>query len=242
MDKQHQETPFYGARQLVRHFCRKNYHVGRKRIGRLMKVMGLKAIYQEPKTSIKNPQHKVYPYLLRHLDITRPNQVWCTDITYIPIKRGFLYLTAVMDWYSRKVLSWRLSNTLDVGFCVDAVNDALAKYPKPEIFNTDQGSQFTSNEFTDVLKDNGIKISMDGKGCWKDNVIIERFWKSLKYECVYLQAFANGIIAKAGISQWLKFYNEDRPHSNFGLSTPAEAYMMYSHAKDVTPTAPLTFT
>lgn len=189
-----------------------------------MRLMRLVPIYQEPKTSQKHPEHKVYPYLLRGLAITRPNQVWCTDITYIPMRRGFLYLVAVMDWHSRKVLSWRLSNTMEAGFCTEALKEALARYGPPEIFNSDQGSQFTSTDFTDVLRSAKVTISMDGRGRWIDNRMIERLWRSLKYECVYLNAFETGSEARKGIGTWISYYNENRPHSSHGLLTPAEAY------------------
>ena len=189
-----------------------------------MALMGLHAIYQEPRTSAPHPQHRIYPYLLRNLAITRANQVWCTDITYIPIKRGFLYLVAIMDWQSRKVLSWRLSNTMETQFCIEALEEALTLYGVPDIFNTDQGSQFTSCEFTSVLKAHGINISMDGKGRWMDNVFIERLWRSLKYECVYLHALENGGQARQQISTWLKHYNQTRPHSTFDGQTPNEVY------------------
>jgi putative transposase len=190
-----------------------------------MRLIGLRAIYQTPKTSLPHPQHKVYPYLLKELTINRPNQVWCFDITYIPIKRGFLYLVAIMDWYSRKVLSWRISNTLDTEFCVQALKEAISLYGIPDIFNTDQGSQYTSLSFTNVLKDHGIKISMDGKGRWMDNVFIERLWRSLKYECVYLNNFENGQQVKAIIRNWMKHYNRHRPHSTFDGQTPHEVYV-----------------
>lgn len=179
IDEKHLDTPWYGARQMTRHLRRHGHAVNRKRIGRLMRIMGLSAIYQKPKTSQPHPQHKVYPYLLRDLTINRPNQVWCADISYIPLRRGFLYLVAIMDWASRKVLSWRLSNTMDADFCVAALEDAMFRYGKSEIFNTDQGRQFTSDSFTGALKDADIKISMDGKGRWMDNVMIERLWRSL---------------------------------------------------------------
>lgn len=224
IDEQFLRTPFYGSRQMARHLRREGYCVGRHRVRRLMRQMGIIAIYQTPKTSAPHPEHRVYPYLLRDLAITRPNQVWCTDITYIPIKRGFLYLVAIMDWHSRKVLSWRLSNTMDTRFCVEALRDALAQYGTPDIFNTDQGSQFTSFEFTGVLKEQGIKISMDGKGRWIDNVFIERLWRSMKYECVYLKAFETGVQARAEISAWIDFYNHHRPHSSFDGRTPNEVY------------------
>jgi len=224
IDEQFLITPFYGSRQMARHLRREGHCVGRHRVRRLMRIMGLHAIYQEPRTSQPHPSHKIYPYLLRTLAIQTPNQVWCTDITYIPIKRGFLYLVVIMDWHSRRVLSWRLSNTMDTAFCIEALEDALALYGTPEIFNTDQGSQFTSFDFTNVLKENGIKISMDGRGRWMDNVFIERLWRSLKYECVYLNAFETGKQARADIGSWLSFYNAQRPHSTFNGRTPDEVY------------------
>lgn len=224
IDEQFLATPYYGSRQMARFLRRQGYCIGRHRVRRLMRLMGIEAIYQKPRTSKPHPQHKIYPYLLNELDINRPNQVWCTDITYIPVKRGFLYLVAVMDWYSRKVLSLRLSNTMDTRFCEEALEEALACYGKPEIFNTDQGAQFTSNDFTDILKKNNIQISMDGKGRWMDNVFIERLWRSLKYECVYLNAFENGTQARQKISQWITHYNQDRPHSVFNGHTPFEVY------------------
>ena len=224
VDEQHLETPWYGSRQMARHLRRLGYKVSRKRIRRLMRVMDLSAIYQKPNTSRPHPQHKVYPYLLRGVKIDRPNQVWCADISYIPMRRGFLYLVAIMDWASRKVLSWRLSNTMDADFCVAALEDALARYGKPEIFNTDQGSQFTSDVFTGALRDADIRISMDGKGRWMDNVIIERLWRSLKYECIYLHAFETGSEVRQGLSRWIDYYNTDRPHSSLDDKTPDEAY------------------
>jgi len=224
VDKQFLETPWYGSRQMARHMQRQGHKCGRHRVRRLMRLMRLVPIYQAPNTSKKHPQHKVYPYLLRGMKIDRPNQVWCTDITYIPMRRGFLYLVAIMDWATRKVLAWRLSNTMEVGFCIEALKEALAKYGKPEIFNTDQGSQFTSSEFTHVLKDADVKISMDGRGRWIDNRMIERLWRSLKYECVYLRAFETGSEAKKEIGKWLTYYNAERPHSTHGILTPSEAY------------------
>ncbi len=224
IDAQFLETPWYGSRQMARHLRRLGTCVGRKRVRRLMRLMGLSAIYQKPRTSDPHPDHRIYPYLLRGLEIDRANQVWCTDITYIPMRRGFLYLVAIMDWASRKVLAWRLSNTLDVVSCVEALEEALARHGKPEIFNTDQGSQFTSVAFTQVLKDAGVKISMDGRGRWMDNVMIERLWRSLKYECVYLQAFETGSQARAGIGGWIDYYNTSRPHSVFDGRTPEEVY------------------
>jgi len=224
IDEQFLLTPYYGSRQMARHLRRQGYNVGRHRVRRLMRLMGIEAIYQRPRTSDPHPQHKTYPYLLRGLDISRPNQVWCADITYIPVRRGFLYLVAIMDWYSRKVLAWRLSNTMDTSFCVEALEEAFARYGQPEIFNTDQGSQFTSFEFTGLLKEIGIKISMDGKGRWMDNVFIERLWRSLKYECVYLKAFDNGLQARTEIGGWIAHYNTDRPHSTFDGLAPDEVY------------------
>ena len=225
IDRQFLETPWYGSRQMARHLRRRGYDVGRTRIRRLMRTMGLQAIYQKPRTSTPNAQHRVYPYLLRGLSIEHPNQVWCADITYIPMYRGFMYLVAVMDWHTRAVLSWRLSNTIDSAFCVEALEEALSRYGKPEIFNTDQGSQFTSDEFTDTLSGAGIRISMDGKGRWMDNVFIERLWRSLKYECVYLREFETGHRAQQEIEDWLNYYNTDRPHSSLGDKTPMEAYI-----------------
>ena len=195
------EHPFFGVRQMRNYLRLLGYGAGIKRIRRLMRLMGLMPIYQKPETSVPNPENTRYPYLLRDLDIDHPNQVWCADITYIPMKRGFLYLVAIMDWYSRKILSWRLSNTMDAHFCVSALEEALAKYGKPDIFNTDQGAQFTSFAFTRILLDASIRISMDGRGRWLDNVFIERFWRSLKYEHVYLHAHETGSEARAGIGE-----------------------------------------
>jgi len=224
MDEQFLETPWYGSRQMARWLRRQGHGVGRKRVARLMGKMGLVAVYQKPGTSKPHPEHRVYPYLLRGLEISQPGHVWCADISYLPMRRGFLYLVAVMDWASRKVLSWRLSNTLDADFCIEVLKEALARFPRPRIFNTDQGSQFTSLDFTQVLKDAGIKISMDGKGRWMDNVMIERLWRSLKYECVYLNAFETGSQAKKGIGDWIDYYNQRRPHSSLDGKTPDEAY------------------
>ena len=224
IDEQFLEDPSYGARQMARHLRRLGYCVGRKRVRRLMEKMGLAAIYQRPRTSKPHPEHPVYPYLLRGLEITRPNHVWCADVTYIPMRRGFLYLVVIMDWYSRKVLSWKLSNTLESDFCVAALEEALGKYGRPEIFNTDQGSQFTSLDFTQVLKDAGVRISMDGKGRWMDNIMVERLWRTLKYGCVYLNTFETGSEAREGMGAWFKRYNGRRPHSSLDGRTPDEAY------------------
>jgi putative transposase len=224
------DCPYYGARQMMRHLLRLGHKTGRHRVARLMRKMGLAAIWQKPNTSKPNPEHKIYPYLLRELAITRPNQVWCMDITYIAMAKGFLYLAAVMDWASRRVLSWRLSNTMDVAFCVEALQEALAQHGKPGIFNTDQGSLpgfdpgITSAAFTQVLKDAGIAISMDGRGRWMDNVFIERLWRSLKYECVYLHAFETGQDLYAGLSRYIRHYNGARPHSSLAGRTPDEVY------------------
>ena len=216
--------PFYGSRQMVRQLRREGIAVGRHRVQRLMRLMGLEAIYQAPRTSTPHPAHRVYPYLLKGMVIERPNRVWCADITYIPVQHGFLYLVAIMDWATRHVLSWRLSNTMDASFCVEALNDALARYATPEIFNTDQGSQFTSLYFTGVLRDVGVAISMDGRGRCMDNIFIERLWRSLKYEAVYLHELTDGFAAERVIGEWIGFYNTERPHSSLDGQTPAEAY------------------
>jgi putative transposase len=217
--------PFYGSRRMARQLRRDGVTTGRHRVRRLMRLMGLEAIYRAPKTSAPHPEHRIYPYLLRHVVIDRPDQVWCADVTYIPVQRGFLYLVAIMDWASRRVLAWRLSNTMDAGFCVEALKDAMAKYGKPGIFNTDQGSQFTSSDFTGVLKDAKVTISMDGRGRCLDNIFIERLWRSLKYEAVYLHEMSDGFVAERVIGEWIAFYNTERPHSALGGATPAEAYV-----------------
>ena len=216
--------PLYGSRQMVRQLLREGITVGRHRVRRLMRLMGLEAIYQKPRTSDPHPAHRIYPYLLRGMMIETPNRVWCADITYIPVQRGFLYLVAIMDWATRRVLAWRLSNTMDASFCVEALNEALARYATPEIFNTDQGSQFTSFDFTGVLKDADVAISMDGRGRYMDNIFIERLWRSLKYEAVYLHELTDGFKAERVIGEWMDFYNTERPHSALGGRTPAEAY------------------
>ncbi len=218
------DMPWYGSRQMVRHLRRDGHDVGRRRVRRLMAKMGLAPIYQRPRTSDPHPSHRIYPYLLRKLAIERPNHVWCADITYLPMRRGFLYLVAIMDWATRKVLAWKLSNTMDAGFCVDALKEALARFGKPGIFNTDQGSQFTSFDFTAVLRDAEIRISMDGRGRWMDDVFIERLWRSLKYECVYLNAFETRSELRTGLGRWITYYNTQRPHSGLAGRTPAEAY------------------
>ena len=216
--------PFYGARRMALHLRREGVRIGRRRAARLMSLMGLQAIYRAPRTSDPHPEHRVYPYLLRGLAIERPNHVWCADITYIPVNRGFLYLVAIMDWASRYVLAWRLSNTLDASFCTDTLDEALARHGKPEIVNTDQGSQFTSFAFTGRLQAAGIRISMDGRGRCMDNIFIERLWRSLKYEAIYLHEIADGFQARRLIGDWVRFYNLERPHAALDGRTPAEAY------------------
>ena len=211
--------PFYGARQMARHLRREGVRIGRHRVARLMRLLGLQAVYRAPRTSATHPEHRVWPYVLKGLRIERANHVWCADITYIPVCCGFLYLMAIMDWASRYVLAWRLSNTLDAGFCTDALDEALARYGAPAIFNTDQGSQFTGR-----LQAAGIRISMDGRGRCMDNVFIERLWRSLKYEAVYLHEIADGLTARRVIGEWIDFYNTERPHTALGGRTPAEAY------------------
>jgi len=224
IDELHLEHPFAGARMLRDMLRREGQRTGRKHVGTLMKKMGIEALYRKPNLSRRHNAHPIYPYLLRNLAIERPNQVWATDITYIPMRRGFVYLVAVLDWYSRRVLSWRVSNTLTTDFCLDAVREAIARHGRPDIFNTDQGSQFTSSEFTGLLKEQGIQISMDGKGCWRDNVFVERLWKSVKYEEVYLKAYDSVSAAKAGLGIYLNFYNTRRPHQSLDGNTPDEIY------------------
>ena len=216
--------PFYGARRMALHLRREGVRIGRRRAGRLMRPMGLQAIYRAPRTGAPHPGHRVYPYLLRGLDIERPNRVRCSDIAYIPVQRGFLYPVAVMDWASRHVLAWRLSNTLDASFCTDALDEALAAHGTPEIFNTDQGSQFTSFAFTGRLQAAGIRVSMDGRGRCMDNIFIERLWRSLKYEAIYLHEIADGFQARRLIGDWVRFYNLERPHAALDGGAPAEAY------------------
>jgi putative transposase len=223
MDRQYLKTPFYGSRKMTAWLRSQGYQVNRKRVRRLMRVMGLQAIYRRPNTSKPAPDHQVYPYLLKGLEINRVNQVWTADVTYIPMARGFLYLVAIMDWHSRYVLAWRLSNTLEVDFCMEALAEALSK-GRPEVFNTDQGSQFTSEAFTGILLEQGIQISMDGKGRYTDNIFVERLWRSIKYEEVYLKAYGNGTEARAGIGAYLDFYNQERPHQALGYRTPGEVF------------------
>ncbi|TRA95355.1 IS3 family transposase [Rhizobium rhizogenes] len=224
IDELHLDYPFAGSRMLQGLLRGEGLETGRLHVATLMKKMGIEAIYRRPNTSKPAPGHKIYPYLLRKLAVTRPNQVWAMDLTYIPMARGFVYLCAVVDWFSRRVLSWRLSITMEAAFCIEAVEEALARYGKPEIFNTDQGSQFTSIDFTAVLKKAEIAISMDGKGAWRDNVFVERLWRSIKYEEVYLHAYKTVSEARAGIGRYLNFYNTRRPHSSLDRQTPDQAY------------------
>lgn len=224
LDEQYLATPFYGARRMVAVLRRDGWVVNRKRVRRLMRLMGIEAIYQKPNTSRRHPQHPVYPYLLRDLPIVRPNQVWCADITYIPLAKGFVYLVAVMDWFSRRVLAWRVSIGLESGSCVEALQEALDRYGPPEVFNTDQGVQFTSADFIDELAGRGVRISMDGKGRFLDNIFIERLWRSLKYEEVFIKAYLSVPDARAGIGAWLCFYNDVRLHQALGYQTPREIF------------------
>jgi putative transposase len=224
IDEIHLAFPFYGSRKIRDELWARKHNVGRDRVRRLMRRMGIEALYVKPRLSLPHPEHVKYPYLLRGLEIKRANQVWATDITYIPMAKGFCYLVAIMDWASRMVLSWRLSNTLDSAFCVDALEEAIAKYGCPEIFNTDQGSQFTADTFTYALKSRGIAISMDGKGRWMDNVFIERLWRSVKYEDIYLKAYNSMAETKRGLAAYFTFYNEKRWHQNFDRKTPAMVY------------------
>lgn len=224
IDRLHLEMPYAGSRMLRDLLNQDGIKVGRKHVATLMKRMGIEALYRKPKTTKKHPEHRVYPYLLRCQQITRPGQVYAMDITYIPMARGFVYLAAVMDWYSRKVLSFRVSITMDVHFCLEAMEEAIARYGRPEIVNTDQGSQCTSQAFTGLLKEQGIQISMDGKGAWRDNVFVERLWRSVKYEEVYLHAYDSVSDARAGIGRYFDVYNRRRPHSSLKRQTPDQVY------------------
>ena len=224
IDTLHLEYPFAGSRLLKKLLRAEGYPVGRKHVATLMRRMGIEALYRKKSTSKRHPDHKIYPYLLRNVAIERANQVWALDITYIPMRRGFVYFCAVMDWASRRILAFRLSNTLTADFCVEALEEALVRYGTPEIVNTDQGSQFTGSEFIGVLKHRNIAISMDGKGCWRDNVFIERFWKTLKYDEVYLKAYDTVSEARASITRYISFYNGRRPHTALADQTPDAAY------------------
>jgi putative transposase len=224
IDELHLDYPFAGARMLRDMLNAEGIRIGRERVRGMMKRMGIEAIYRRPNTSKPAPGHKIYPYLLRKMEIGRPNQVWAMDITYIPMARGFVYLAAVVDWFSRRVLAWRVSISMAVDFCIEAVEEALAKHGRPEIFNTDQGSQFTSLEFTQLLSGNGIAISMDGRGSWRDNVFVERIWRSVKYEEVYLHAYGSVGEARGSIGRYFEFYNGKRPHSSHAGKTPDQTY------------------
>lgn len=224
IDQQYLETPFYGSRRMSVVLRQQGYEVNRKRVQRLMRQLGIEAIYPKPRLSQAHLQHQVYPYLLRDLAVTQADQVWCTDITYLPVLKGHFYLVAMMDWFSRKVLSWRISNTLEVPFCIEALQEAMSWYGAPEIFNSDQGSQFTSNSFTGCLKAAGIKISMDGRGRCHDNIFIERLWRSLKYELIYLMAFEDGIHLNQEVKRWFHWYNQERPHQALNYRTPDVVY------------------
>jgi putative transposase len=227
IDELHLHYPFAGARMLRDLLRQEGRAIGRRQVATLMRRMGIAALYRKPSLSRRQAGHRIYPYLLRDLTISRPNQVWAADITYIPMRRGFVYLFAVLDWASRRVLAWRLSNTLTTDFCLDAVQEAVSRYGPPEIFNTDQGCQFTSQEFTGLLTQHGIQISMDGKGCWRDNVFVERLWKSIKYEEVYVHAYETVGAAQQGLARYLTFYNETRPHQALDGQTPDQVY--YDH-------------
>lgn len=224
LDELHLELPFAGSRMLRDLLAQDGHLIGRRHVVTLMRRMGIEALYRRANTSRRHPAHPVFPYLLRGLSIDRPNQVWAADITYIPMARGFVYLVAVLDWATRRVLSWRVSNSLSTDFCLEAVEDAIAKHGVPEVFNTDQGSQFSSSAFVGLLQQHGIRRSMDGKGCWRGNVIVERFWKSIKYEEVYLHAYDSVSAAKAGIERYVRFYNSRRPHKALDRRTPDTVY------------------
>ena len=225
IDELHLDYPFAGSRMLQGLLKAEGHEVGRLHVSTLMEKMGVEALYRRPRTSKPAPGHKIYPYLLRKLPVVRPDQVWAMDITYVPMARGFVYLAAVVDWFSRKVLAWRLSITLSADFCIEALEEALARHGRPEIVNTDQGSQFTSVDFIAVLKGAGIAISMDGRGAWRDNIFVERLWRTVKYEEVYLRAYASVREARASISRYMTFYNSRRPHSSLGGRTPDQAYL-----------------
>jgi len=233
LDRQYTQSPFYGSRRMTAWLKRQGYPVNRKRVQRLMRIMGLEAIYPKANLSKRRHDHKIYPYLLKGLKIQKPDHVWSTDITYIRVGRGFVYLTAIIDWFSRYVISWRLSNTLEPDFCVDALEEAIHNYGCPEIFNTDQGSQFTSDAFTGVLKDNEIQISMDGRGRFQDNIFIERLWWTLKYHYFYLRTFESGSQLRNGLKKWFQYYNQERFHQSLDDWTPDEIYFMKQEFKKV---------
>jgi putative transposase len=224
LDKQYLKMPSYGYRRLTKALQRQGFVVNGKRVRRLMKLMGIEAIYQKPNTSKAHPSHEIYPYLLRDVEVTRPGQVWCTDLTYIPMRKGFLYLTVIMDWYSRYVLAWRLSNTMEAEGCAAALSEALQRFPAPEIHNSDQGSQFTSKEYVGLLLSHQVKVSMDGRGRYFDNIFVERLWRTVKYEEVYLHAYNSPAEARASLAAYFRFYNEERLHQALGYQTPAEVF------------------
>jgi len=224
IDEQYLKTPTYGSRTMRNHLRRLGYKINRKRVQRLMRKMGIESIYPRPRTSKPHPEHRIYPYLLKGMEINEPNMVWAADITYILMRRGFMYLVAVMDWYSRKVLSWRVSNTLDADFCVSALEEAIGRYGVPEIFNTDQGAQFTGSKFINVLKSNNIRIRMDGRGRAYDNIFVERLWWTVKYHYVYLHEFESGLDLRKGLKGYFQLYNQERPHQTFDIKTPNEVY------------------
>lgn len=224
LDELYLELPFYGSRRMTAQLRREGHEVNRKRVQRLMRKLGLHPLYPKPKLSVLNPEHKIYPYLLRDIDIKSVNQVWSTDITYLPVLKGHFYLVAMMDWYSRKVLSWRISNTMDVQFCLDALEEALQDYRCPQIFNSDQGAQFTAKAFTEMLKAAGAQVSMDGRGRCHDNIFIERLWRSLKYELIYLKTFEDGNELNQEVKQWFRWYNQHRLHQSLNYKTPDEIY------------------
>lgn len=229
IDELYLQNPSSGSRSISRQLRRQGKKVNRKRVQRLMRLMGIEAVYPKPRTSRPHPQHRIYPYLLRNLTIDQPNQVWATDITYIPMARGFMYLVAIMDWHSRKILSWRVSNTMEPAFCIDALKEALNCYGAPDIFNTDQGAQFTSNAFTQILKDNHVAISMDGRGRCQDNIFIERLWWTLKYQYIYMHSFDTGKALRRGLAGWIQYYNQERGHSSLDDRTPDEVYYDLPH-------------
>jgi putative transposase len=229
IDELYLQNPSSGSRSIRRQLRRQGQKVNRKRVQRLMRLMGIEAVYPKPRTSRPHPQHRVYPYLLRDRTIDQPNQVWAADITYIPMARGFMYLVAIMDWHSRKILSWRISNTMEPAFCIDALEEALSHYGAPDTFNTDQGAQFTSNAFTQVLKDNQVSISMDGRGRCQDNIFIERLWWTLKHQYIYLHSFDTGKALRRGLAGWIKYYNQERGHSSLDDRTPDEVYYDFPH-------------
>lgn len=224
LDEQYLKTPFYGSRRMKVFLNSQGYSISRKRVQRLMRALGLNAVYPKPRLSQRNIEHQVYPYLLRNLNITSSNQVWCTDITYLPVLKGHFYLVAIMDWFSRRVLSWRISNTLDLYFCLDALKESLEIFGLPHIFNSDQGSQFTSNQFTQYLLEFNIKISMDGRGRCYDNIFIERLWRSLKYELIYIKEFYDGKHLGEEVKKWFYWYNQSRPHQALNYQTPEQVY------------------